>query len=105
MQTPLPPDIFSPGNVESIVIGGFALVATVVGFFLLKPLVLAFARRVEGRGADPQLMADVEQLREQVAELDPLRGRVQELEERVEFAERILADRAGQPLLPKQDRP
>ena len=104
MQTP-DPGLFTPNVIESIAIGVVAVVASVAGFFLLKPVFQALARRLEGRHADAGLLAEVDQLRDQVAELEPLRGKVQELEERVEFAERVLADRAAQPLLPKQDRP
>ena len=72
-------------------------------FFLLKPLVLALARRLEGRAADPALLGEVEQLREQVAELTPLRERLHELEERMEFTERLLSQqRREQELLPRK---
>jgi hypothetical protein len=53
------------------------------------PLARAMADRLRGRGrteADPALLAEVDQLRERLAEV----------EERLDFAERLLA-RGGQP--------
>lgn len=70
-----------------------------LGFFggcalLLYPLMRAIARRIEGAGrGDPNLLAEVEGLRARVAELDALQHRLSELEERVDFAERLLAQR------------
>jgi hypothetical protein len=56
-----------------------ALVATTL---ILWPLVRAFARRLEGKGgADPALRSEVEQLHVRVGEVD----------ERVDFTERLLA--------------
>lgn len=100
--TPVPPPSFLDApTAEAIMIGLTIIAVSVAAFFLLKPLVLALARRLEGRAADPALQGEVEHLRDQVAELEPLRGRLQELEERVEFAERLLAQRRDQDLLPR----
>jgi hypothetical protein len=66
-----------------------ALTATVI---ILWPLMRAFGRRLEGRGSgDPALRTDVEQLQARLAEVDSLHHRVAELEERVDFTERLLA--------------
>jgi Tfp pilus assembly protein PilO len=71
-----------------------ALTATVI---ILWPIMRAFARRLEGKGAaDPALRADVEHLHARLAEVDALQGRIAELEERVDFTERLLAQ-AQQP--------
>ena len=103
--TPLPPlpepSVLNPGNVDTIVIGLTLMVASIAAVFLLKPLILAWARRIEGRGADATLHAEVEQVREQLAEVDPLRQRVLELEERMEFTERMLAQRRDPAGLPR----
>ena len=57
----------------------------------------AFGRRLEGKGnADAALRAEVEQLHARLGEMDSLQARVVELEERVDFAERLLAQ-AQQP--------
>jgi hypothetical protein len=66
-----------------------ALAATVI---ILWPLMRAFARRLESRGdGDPALRADVDQLHARLGEVDLLHTRVAELEERLDFAERLLA--------------
>jgi hypothetical protein len=66
-----------------------ALTATVI---ILWPLVRAFARRLEGKGGvDPALRADVDQMQQRLGEVDTLQHRVAELEERVDFTERLLA--------------
>lgn len=70
-----------------------ALTAAVI---ILWPIMRAFGRRLEGKAAvDPVLRGDVEQLQMRLAEVDTLHARVTELEERVDFAERLLAQ--GQP--------
>ena len=52
----------------------------------------AFARRLEGKGAsDPALHAEIEQLQHRLGEVDGLHQRVAELEERIDFTERIVA--------------
>jgi hypothetical protein len=66
-----------------------ALTATVI---ILWPLMRAFARRLENRGGgDSALRADVDQLHARLGEVDLLHTRVAELEERLDFAERLLA--------------
>jgi hypothetical protein len=66
-----------------------ALTATVI---ILWPLMRAFARRLEGKGGgDPALRAEVDQLQLRLSDMDTLQHRVAELEERVDFTERLLA--------------
>ena len=66
-----------------------ALTATVI---ILWPLMRAFGRRLEGKGGgDAALRAEVEQLQLRAGEVDALQHRVAELEERVDFTERLLA--------------
>jgi hypothetical protein len=66
-----------------------ALTATVI---ILWPIMRAFGRRLEGKGgSDAALRADVEQLQLRLGEVDTLHHRVAELEERVDFTERLLA--------------
>jgi Tfp pilus assembly protein PilO len=91
-QVPFDPNLIfmnhgGPPIVLLIVIA--ALTATVI---ILWPIMRAFGRRMEGRGAaDPALRADVEQVHARLAEMDTLQARVSELEERVDFTERLLA--------------
>ncbi len=101
--TPLPPlpDVYaltSQRNEFILTIVGF-LVTGIVLIRVFGPLMRAWARRLEGKSVDPELRGEVEQLREQVAEVEPLRNRVLELEDRLEFAERLLAQRKDQDLL------
>ena len=64
---------------------------------ILWPIMRAFGRRLEGKGnVDSVLRAEVEQLHTRLAEMDSLHARVLELEERVDFTERLLAQ-AQQP--------
>ncbi len=64
---------------------------------ILWPIMRAFARRMEGKGnADSALRAEVEQLHTRLADMDLLQSRLVELEERVDFTERLLAQ-AQQP--------
>lgn len=67
----------------------FALLAATV---ILWPIMRALGRRLEGKGAmDAELRAEVEQLQHRLGEVDTLQLRVHELEERLDFAERLLA--------------
>ena len=90
---PTPPafDPFIFGRIQEAVIGIVLTIAfSIVVIKVFGPLARAWARRLEGK-ASPELRTEVDQMREQLAEMDELRGRVHELEERVEFAERMLA--------------
>lgn len=71
----------------------FALAATVI---ILWPIMRAFGRRLEGRGASDQaLRTHLEQLQTRIGEVDALHARVLELEERVDFTERLLSQTHG----------
>src|SRR5262245_42649134 len=83
---------------EAVVMIVIAVALATVAVKVLGPIAKAWARRLEG-AANPELRAEIDQLRDQVAEADQLRHRVQELEERVEFAERMLSQGRDQDLL------
>ena len=100
---PVNPAFMSSGDLERILVVLTIIAVTCFAAALLRPIVTAFARRIESRGADPSLRAELEQLRDQVAELEPMGDRVRELEERLEFAERLLAQRRDQELLPRAE--
>jgi hypothetical protein len=72
--------------VMTLALGGF-------GVLLARgPLGRALARRIEGTRADPEdLAARLVELEQRLAESDLDRRRLAELEERVDFAERLLA--------------
>lgn len=73
------------------------LAALTAAVIILWPLMRAFARRLEGKGSgDAALRAEVDQLNARLGDVDLLHHRVAELEERVDFAERLLAQRPQQ---------
>jgi hypothetical protein len=101
LQGPMPPTPPTPhfdpnliflqhgGPPAVVMIVGAALAAAVI---ILWPLMRAFARRVEGKGSvDAALRAEVDLLQARLTEVDVLHGRVAELEERLDFTERLLA--------------
>ena len=88
--TPAPWEVMPPQVMAIIAIAFFAASALV-----LWPLFRAIARRIEGRGiADTShLREELMDLRERVQVLEGAQARVLELEERLDFAERLLTDR------------
>lgn len=87
----LPPWMTLPPWVTAlIVLGFFAATATV-----LYPLMRAIGRRLEGKAAsqDPALREEIERLHARLNELEGVQHHVAELEERLDFAERMLAQR------------
>lgn len=77
--------------------------AFVAGTILLRgPLGHALVDRIRG-GGQPSATGEleVEELRARVAELEARSERMVELEERVDFAERLLAQRPGSEALPR----
>jgi hypothetical protein len=63
--------------------------------FAVPPLAKAFARKLEGdRASGDETLAELETLRAEVEELRELAPRLLELEERVDFTERLLARQA-----------
>jgi hypothetical protein len=76
-----------PGSILFII-----LISVVAGTLILWPIVRALARRLEGKGTvDAGLKADVEHLHQRLGEVDALQARMGELEERLDFTERMLA--------------
>ena len=104
-QPPFDPNMFwaSGGIPMVITIVFLALVATTI---ILWPVMRAFGRRLEGKGhADAALRAEVEQLQQRLGDVDHLHHRVTELEERIDFAERMLARPSSSPAaLPGEPR-
>jgi Tfp pilus assembly protein PilO len=94
---PTPPSVpFDPNLLASHVDGPAAVMITLLVMtaltIVLWPLVRALARRLEGRGAvDAALRAELEQLQHRLGEVDVMQGRIAELEERLDFTERLLA--------------
>jgi Tfp pilus assembly protein PilO len=95
---PMPPEIpFDPNFVlsrlDSPAVVMIVLAALIAATIVLWPLARALARRLEGKSAaaDPGLRHDLEQVTQRLTEVDGLQARVAELEERLDFAERLLA--------------
>jgi Tfp pilus assembly protein PilO len=101
--TPLPPipAELSFQTQQSILIALAIVAVTVVAIIVFRPLMAALARRFEGKSLGAEVKAELDQLRDHVADIEPLRNRVLELEERLEFAERLLAQRKDQEMLPR----
>ena len=90
VQDSPPPWIMLQPAVVGVVALGFLATCALV----LLPLARAFARRIEHRPGEPAgSRAELEELRQRVAQLEGQHGRVHELEERLDFAERLLAQR------------
>jgi|AP12_2_1047962.scaffolds.fasta_scaffold147515_2 hypothetical protein len=94
----LPPWLVLPPEMTAIIALGFFAACALVLF----PLMRAIARRIEGRsqGADAALRGEVEELRARLGDMEGLQLRVADLEERLDFAERMLAQRREPSRLP-----
>ncbi|HUL68741.1 MAG TPA: hypothetical protein VLT17_00705 [Gemmatimonadales bacterium] len=78
------------------------IIVLIAGMVVMAwPIVRAVARRIEGRAhEDPALRGEVDQLRARLAEIEGLQVRLSDLEERVDFTERVLAQQKGIGQLP-----
>jgi hypothetical protein len=76
-----------------IIVGVVAIVGIPVGAYAAVVASRAIWVKGEPRPADPELKAQVEALEARVHQLESEHDRVMELEERVDFAERVLARR------------
>ena len=85
----LPPWMVMPPQVIAMI--SLAAVAGIA--FVLYPIAKALARRLEGRGVSQDLLQQLDELRERVRDLESSQHRVAELEERLDFTERLLAQR------------
>lgn len=91
-------------NAQVFLITLTMVTGTFLGWKLLGPLMQALARRLEPKsGTDAGLTLEVDDLRGRVRELEQHQGRMLELEERLDFAERLLV--RGRPEAPRVDTP
>jgi hypothetical protein len=98
--SPGPETLFlDPRLQETILFGLLIIASAVVAIFVLRPFFRAIANRIEGKAVPQNVRAEIDQLREQVGEVEGLRQRMHELEDRLEFTERLLAQRRDQELL------
>jgi hypothetical protein len=87
--------------VENVV---FPLIGMGMGTFLLYGVYRTVNRILDRRherrlGAAPQVQEELAELRDRVERLEAQASRVPELEERLDFAERMLAKQGQRPLL------
>jgi len=92
-QPPLPPgsEITLAGSLNDLAAVVLLLGAGLILAALIWPLIRALARRIEGGGPSPEMQAELDGLRERVRQLEEMQPRMAELEERVDFTERIVA--------------
>jgi hypothetical protein len=86
----------APGSEVSVGLQGWDAVLLLLGIggiiaAMLWPLIRALARRLEGGSLNAELLSEVDQLRERVRQLEQVPSRMTELEERMDFTERLLA--------------
>lgn len=83
----------NPNDVAPALVGIIFFLSAASVFILRGPLGKAWARRIEGASgpADTRLGQVVEELQGRIAELEQQVDRLPELEERLDFAERLLA--------------
>ena len=90
-----------PGDIAPALVGSIFFVAAAVVAVLRGPLGKALARRLEGSGASGTVAPmEIEELRTRLEEVEQQLGRVHELEERLDFTERLLAQQREQARLP-----
>lgn len=107
------PQVPAPPDVGPVIIGGggppdwvgavaVASLLIIVCSILIFPLVRAWARRLERGVMSDEMLDELVHLRERVAELEGQGSRVAELEERVDFAERLLTEARETARLPRE---
>jgi len=90
---PLPPELpVIPGGGPPEWIAPIFVVTLIVLGVVFFPLVRAIARRIEGGRPSPALSpADLDELHERLESVERLEARLQDVESRLEFSERLLA--------------
>ena len=97
-QLPVPPEaVFTPPfwvTMPPEAVVGIVLLVSLTATIILWPIVRAIARRLEGRTAphaDLALREELSHLQTRLGEVEVMQTRLAELEERVDFTERLLA--------------
>jgi len=100
---PVPPPVPSiPMQLDPPAIVMLVLLITVAVTLICWPIARAIARRLEGKpSVTPALQGELDQLHHRLVDVDLLQQRVAELEERLDFTERLLARGEGQATLPR----
>lgn len=76
---------------EKVLVAGMMLAVMVLIGKVVIPIANAYARRVEGRGTGPVQSTELAELEARVHELELREARMAELEERLDFTERLIA--------------
>jgi Tfp pilus assembly protein PilO len=101
IQVPVPP-MPPTGNFDPDLVVLVFLAALAAATIILWPIMRALARRLEAKGGtDPVLKDELDQMHHRLAEMEPLQARMAELEERLDFAERLLAQAKDPERLPR----
>jgi hypothetical protein len=92
-QPPLPPgsEITLAGSLNDLAAVVLLLGAGLIVAALLWPLIRALARRIDGGAPSTEMQTELDGLRERVRQLEEMPPRMAELEERVDFTERMVA--------------
>lgn len=92
----------NPGDVAPVVVSLTITIAVALVVILRGPVGRALGRRIEGvKGSDEShALAAVDDMQARVAQLEQQVDRMHELEERLDFAERLLARQADTSRLP-----
>ena len=91
---PVPPpgsELSIGGSLEGIAAIVLLLGAGLIVAALIWPLIRALAKRIEGGAPSAEMQTELDSLRERVRQLEEIAPRMSELEERVDFTERIVA--------------
>ncbi len=92
---PAPPQVGSElsvsGSLEDMAAVVLLLGVGLILAALIWPLIKAIARRIEGGAASVEVQTELEGLRERVRQLEEIAPRMTELEERLDFTERVVA--------------
>jgi hypothetical protein len=90
-----------PGDLAPVIAMSVFTISVALVFILRGPLGKALARRIEGPAAAGSLAhGEMDDLRSRLEEVEQQAARVHELEERLDFAERLIAQQREQPRLP-----
>ena len=94
-----------PGDVAPVFLTTLVIFAVAAVLILRGPLGRALARRLEGTGGrEESTGAGIAGIAERVTELEQRDARLAELEERLDFAERLLSQRDEPARLPAEGR-
>jgi hypothetical protein len=89
----------SPENLKTVAIALVFITGFISAASVLYPMARGWARRLEGRGDRHEAREELEMLQERINDLERQVSLVPELEERLDFAERLLAQRGELPRL------